>query len=149
MLRWLRRWRAMLIGFALAFVLFVTFEIGVRLVTPDAVQYETQSSINGGPVTIQSGTITDPATIAKWHAAMTAQPASRLLPTVYVHSWLKLDTCAPLGYYAATYRFTWHGLPVEVVTPAPVCGYGWYEISSGGLLDVHAYLIDMFTMPQS
>ncbi|HEX8981914.1 MAG TPA: hypothetical protein VF792_04020 [Ktedonobacterales bacterium] len=72
---------------------------------------------------------------------MTEQPASELLPTVYLHAWLKLDSCATLGYFSATFRFTWHGLPLEVVTPAPACGYGWYEISSGGLMDVHAYLI--------
>ncbi len=147
----MRRWplwrRGMVIGLALAFALFAAFEVGVRMVTPDAVQYETQSSINGGPVIRQSGTITNPSTVAKWRAAMTEQPANELLPTVYMHAWLKLDSCAPLGYSAATYRFTWHGLPVEVVTPAPACGYGWYEISSGGLVDVHAYLIDISSLP--
>lgn len=142
MRRWLLRRRGVVVGVALAYVLFAAFEVGVRTVTPDAVQYETQSSINGGPVIRQSRTITNPATVAKWRAVMTQRPASELLPTAYLHRLLNLDDCAPLGYYATTYRFTWHGLPVEVVKPAPTCGYGRYEITSGGLMDIHMYLID-------
>lgn len=146
MLRWPLQRRGMVIALTLVFVLFAAFEVGVRTITPDAVQYETQSSINGGPIARHGGTITDPATVAKWRAAMTQHPASELLPTVYMHAWLKLDSCVPLGYYATTYRFTWHGLPVEVVEPAPTCGYGRYEISSGGLVDIHMYLIDIGTL---
>lgn len=145
-----RRWqRRLILVAAIAVAVFVAFEVGVRLAQPDAVQYETRSSIDGGPVTIRAGTVTDSVRVAKWRAAMTAQSGRRLLPEAYVHAWLRLNTCAPLGYYAATYRFTWHGLPVEVVSPAPSCGYGLYEISSGGLTDPRTYLIDIFALQHS
>ncbi|HEX8981915.1 MAG TPA: hypothetical protein VF792_04025 [Ktedonobacterales bacterium] len=50
MRRWPLRRRGMAMWLAaLACILFAAFEVGVRMVTPDAVQYETQSS-NGRTV---------------------------------------------------------------------------------------------------
>src|SRR6185312_13075603 len=72
--------RATVVKIALALVAaFVVFEIGVRLVPPDAVHYTVQYSTDGGPVTTKTGAITNPATIAQWRAAMTATPSGRLL----------------------------------------------------------------------
>ncbi len=136
-----RNWLRKLVAMALLIVALVAvFEIGVRLLTPDAVHYETQLTNNGGPAITKSGTITDPATVARWHAAATATPSGKLLfgqgP----------GTCAPLSYYSASYVFLWHGLTLETVATLPVCGEQ-YEISSGGLPDLRTYYVPHLIQP--
>lgn len=115
-------------------VLFVAFEIGVRLLTPDAVHYTTQVvSPTGQVFSSTSGTITDPAVVAHYRAAMTAKPTGR-----YVWQTWRRVTCAGVDPYSATYTFLWHGLPIEVIMLAPTCGDN-YEISQGGLPDPQIY----------
>ncbi len=126
---------------ALVVALIVAFEIGVRQVTPDAVQYSVQWSINGGPIYSKDGTITNPATVARWRATMTATPSGKYI-------WQgRGSTCSVLTAYSISYVFFWHGLPVEVVTQAPFCGGGLYQISSGGIMDPRAYLIPPLVQP--
>ncbi len=146
MRRFLTRRRALTVLGALI-VVFAAFEVGIRLLPPDAVSYEFQSSVNGGPVMTTSGVITDPATVARWRAAMTAHPSRRSLPNLSIAGWQGRNTCAPLGLYTARYRFTWHGLPVEVVSHAPGCGGGGYQVSSGGIPDWNTYLINPLPQP--
>jgi hypothetical protein len=133
-----RRVRFVAIGLLLA-VAFTVFEIGVHLLPPDAVHYAAQETINGETVFTKSGTITDPATIARWRAAMPETPSGKFL-------WQQGGTCAPLGYYTATYVFLWHGLPIEVVSSLPGCGEQ-YEISSGGIPDPHTYYVARLVQP--
>ena len=145
-MRWLFTRRRVLSIIAALALAFVAFEVGVRLLPPDAVSYETQSSVNGGPVTVTSGTINDPSTVRRWYVAMMARPTGRSLLDLDIAHWQGRDTCAPLGYYAGAYRFTWHGLPVEVVSPGPTCA-GDYQISSGGIPDWNTYVIDPLPQP--
>ena len=122
-------------------VAFVAFEVGVRLVTPDAVRYTAVDQFHGTVYSSTSGTITDPATVAQWQADMTANPSGKYVWQGW-HS-----TCAGTDPYSYTYTFLWHGLPVEVVTQAPFCAGGLYQISSGGVTDPRAYLIPTLVQP--
>ncbi len=132
--------RALVVAMALLLVAaFIALEIGVRLLPPDAVRYAAQQTTNGETVFTKSGTITDPATIARWRAAMTKTPSGIFL-------WQQGGTCAPLGYYTATYVFLWHGLPIEVVSSLPGCGEQ-YEISSGGIPDPRTYYVAELVQP--
>lgn len=125
----------------------VAFEAAVRLLPPDAVSYSIQSSVQGGPVTRMSGTVTDPATVTRWRVAMTAQPSAHSLPDIYMRHWQGTDTCAGGdGYLFATYRFTWHGMPVEVVSSASTC-LELFQVSSGGLPDWDTYRIEPLPQP--
>jgi hypothetical protein len=54
--------------------------------------------------------------------------------------------CSVGTFSVATYRFTWHGLPIEVVSPAPSCA-GGYQISRGGMPDWNTYFIDPLPQP--
>jgi hypothetical protein len=45
-------------------IALAAFEVGVRLLQPDAVQYTIQNINPNGPGSTVSGTITDPATVA-------------------------------------------------------------------------------------
>jgi len=115
-------------------VLFVAFEIGVRLLPPDAVHYTTQVVAPTGQVfSSTSGTITDPAMVAHYRAAMTARPSGK-----YVWQTWRQVSCGGFDPYSATYTFLWHGLPIEVVTRASRCA-DTYEISSGGFPDPRIY----------
>lgn len=114
----------------------VAFEVGVRLLTPDTVWYEAQSTTNGNLDFTTSGTVTDAATIAPWRAAMTETPSGKFL-------WQSGGTCAP---HSASYVFLWHGLPLEVVTSLPRCG-DQYEITSGGIPDPRTYVVTHFAQP--
>ncbi|HEU0026682.1 MAG TPA: hypothetical protein VFQ25_06160 [Ktedonobacterales bacterium] len=125
-------------------VAFVAFEVGVRLLQPDAVQYTIQTVNPNGPGSTISGTITDPATIARWRAAMTERPRMSLKDS-YIARWQGVG-CSVGTFSVATYRFTWHELPVEVVSPGPSCA-GGYAISSGGIPDWSTYFIDPLPQP--
>jgi len=126
---------------ALVVALVVVFEIGVRQVTPDSVQYAAQFQINGTVVAAKSGTITDPATVARWRVAMTATPSGKYVWQGW-HS-----TCAGENPYSYTYMFLWHGLPTEVVSQAPDCGGEQYQISSGGITDPETYFLPTLVQP--
>lgn len=118
------------------------FEAGMRLLPPDAMRYEIQVSVNGGPPATASGTVTDPATIASWRAAVTATPSGRSLISTLVSSWRRQDECSPLAYWTVSYDFYWHGLPTESVSTLPVCGED-YMVSSGGIPDPRTYLVPL------
>ena len=106
--------RVLVVAMALLLVAaFIALEIGVRLLPPDAVRYAAQQTTNGETVFTKSGTITDPATIARWRAAMTKTPSGIFL-------WQQGGTCAPLGYYTATYVFSGMACPLR-----------WYLRSQG------------------
>ena len=125
---------------------FAIFEIGVRLLPADAVRYEVQVSTNGGPVITKSGTITDPATVARWRAEVTANPASELRIGILIGQWREQYTCSVLSYFGASYVFLWHGLPIESVSLLPVC-FERYQISSGGIVDPRTYNVPHFVQP--
>ncbi len=139
----LTRRRALAVVIALV-VVFVAFEVGVRLLPPDAVQYTIQTVNPNGPGSTVSGAITDPATVARWRAAMTARPRMSLKDS-YIARWQGAG-CSFGTYSFATYIFTWHGLPVEVVSPGPSCA-GGYQVSSGGIPDWNTYFIDPLPQP--
>lgn len=136
------RWRTALIGLAVVLVLFVAFEVGVRMVTPDTVHYRIVS-VNyltiPETVQIQTGTLTNAAAIEKWRAGLVATPieslwGSYLAALIGVH-------CNGGGSISATALFTWHGLPVEAASPGPDCAHPMV-ISQGGLPDFYAYSVD-------
>ena len=132
--------RALVVWIALLLVAaFAVYEIGVRLLPPDAVHYQAQLTTNGETVFTKSGTITDPATIAHWRAAMTQMPTGKFLLQ-------PLGSCAPLSNYTAMYIFLWHGLPIEVVTSLPYCGEQCV-VSSGGIPDPRTYFIPWLVQP--
>jgi len=115
-------------------VLFVAFEIGVRLVTPDELQYSVVQTTNGYTDFSFTRTITDPATVARWRAAMTATPSGQ-------HIWQRGGDCAGgLTFYDISYTFLWHGLPVETVNLLPSCAQR-FEVSRGGIPDLRSYSI--------
>lgn len=118
-------------------VVFATFEVGVRLLPPDAVQVSAREYYADRPVRdgVFGGTFTDPVTVARWRAAMTAKPDGLLINS-YVAQW-QGATCRG-RYVVATYTFTWHGLPVEVISTEPSCA-GSYQVSSGGIPDWYTY----------
>jgi hypothetical protein len=134
-----------LVGIAVVGV--IAFEILIRIVPPDAVQYTRQTSLGGGPITTITGTMTDRATIAQWQARVMAHPQGLLLTDVYLAQWQGTLNCsATYGQVVGSYRFTWHGIPVESVALARTCG-GRYEVSSGGLTDPRLFVVDVGTMP--
>ena len=120
--------------------LFVAFEVGVRLITPDAVQYRIQTINPDGTSFTRAGTITDPAVVARWSEAMTSQPAKSLFDA-YNTAWFGTG-CSHGTIEIATARFTWHGLPVEVMSPGPGCPNG-SMIWSGGVPDPETYWVDV------
>lgn len=136
--RAVRRCAALL---AVALALFVAFEVGVRLITPDAVGYTVES---GGPISdpvTRTGIITDPATVARLRAALSSPAQTTSLKDAYLSAWAG-DGCSYGSWSATTLRFTWRGLPVEVVSPGPGCAFEWSQLSSGGLPDPQLHLID-------
>ncbi len=149
-MRWAKRRgtrrRVITLACLLLVAAFVLFEIGVRLLPADAVQYEIQTSFNGGPVITRAGTITDPATVARWRAAMTVQPSGESLVGTMIAQQRREITCAGLGSSSATYVFLWHGLPIESVSALPTC-IARYMISSGGITALGTYEIDPLVQP--
>lgn len=146
MRRWLVQRRRVALGMTMALALFVAFEVSVRLVTPDAVRYQIVTINPVGPGSTRSGTITDPATVMRWRAAMTAQPVERLSDAYFTAWWG--NGCSYGTVEVATARFTWHGLPVETVSPGPGCAGGTI-LSSGGLPSLQTYLVDFDALPRS
>lgn len=126
---------------ALVVALIIVFEIGVRQVTPDAVQYTAVAQFDGTVISSTSGTITDPATVVRYRAAMTATPSGKYVWQGW-HS-----TCEGVDSSSYTYTFLWHGLPVEVVTQAPFCDGSQYQISSGGITDPGTYYLPTLVQP--
>ena len=131
-----------LIGLAVVFVMFVAFEVGVRMVTPDTIHYRIVS-VNyltiPETVQVQTGTLTDAAGVAKWRAGLVATPidslwGSYLAALTGVH-------CNGGGSISATALFTWHGLPVEVASPGPDCSQPMV-ITQGWLPDFYVYSVD-------
>jgi hypothetical protein len=122
------------------FVLF--FEVGVRLITPDALQYDVQVTNNGGPIITRTGTITNPTTIAGWRAQVTQTPSGQWLPGTLIREWRKQDLCAPLSNVTASYTFLWHGMVIEQVSSLPVCTEE-HAISRGGLPDLRTYFVPL------
>lgn len=134
-------WRQIVVKVCLLLLAsFALFEIGVRLLPADAVRYEVQVSTNGGPVTTETGTIADPATVARWRAAVTANPASELRIGLLIGQWREQYSCSYLSTFDALYVFLWHRLPIESASLLPVC-FERYQISSGGIFDPRTYNI--------
>ncbi len=125
---------------------FVLFELGVRLLPADAVQYKIQTSFNGGPVITKAGTITDPATVARWRAAVTAQPTGESLVGTLIAQQRGEIMCSGSGGSFASYVFLWHGLPIESVSALPTC-IARYMISRAGIPDMGTYIIDPLVQP--
>ena len=126
---------------------FALFEVGVRLLPADAVQYEIQTYFNGDLVSTRAGTITDPATVARWRAAVTAQPSGEsLVGTLIAQQRGEIMCAGGLSSSSASYVFLWHGLPIESVSPLPIC-YARYMISSGGIPAPGTYFIDPLVQP--
>jgi hypothetical protein len=135
------RARALSIALAVAVVAIAAFEGGVRLLPHDAETYDVQTIGPGAaPNNHARGVITDPATIARWRSLLTAQPTDQSLLAIYLSNWQGTDTCSKGAEDVATYRFTWHGLPVEVVSNAPSCVQR-FQVTSGGLLDWRTSLV--------
>lgn len=135
------RWRRnALIGLAVALALLVAFEVSIRQITPDAVQYQIVTYPLMGHERERTGVVTDPATIATWRAAVSAQSDKRLWDA-YLSDWSGAG-CSYGTITSGTLRFTWHGLPVEVASPGPGCAWVWLQVSSGGLPDPHLHLVD-------
>jgi hypothetical protein len=124
----------------------VLCEVGVRQLPPDTVRFEVQMSTNGGPTVTRTGVVTDPKTIARWRAAVSATPSGQLLAGTLMREWRGQDLCAPLGYFTASYVFLWHGIVVESVSSLSVCTEE-YMISSGGLPDPHTYFVPLLAQP--
>ncbi len=125
-------------GGLIVIILFALFEIGVRVLPPDAVQYDVEANTDGRVTLSQSGIMTDPTTIAQWRAAVTASPTNETLIGALIHAWRKDEICAPLSTFTASYVFLWHGLPLESVTLLSICGEE-STISSGGIPDPRTY----------
>ena len=125
---------------------FVLFEVGVRLLPADAVQYEVQVSTNGGSVITRTGAITDPETVARWRAAVTADPSGQSLVGTLIAQQRGEITCAPLSSAAASYIFLWHGWPIESASTLPVCTET-SMISRGGIPDLGTYNIELLIHP--
>lgn len=141
-----RRKATLLVCLALV-TAFVLFEIGVRLLPPDAVQYEIQTYFNGSLVNTQAGTITDPATVARWRATVTAHPSGEtLVGTLIAQQRGEIMCAGGLAGNTASYVFLWHGLPIESVSALPTC-IARYMISRGGIPDLGTYIIDPLVQP--
>jgi hypothetical protein len=134
-----RRKAILLVCLAL-FAALVLFEIGVRLLPADAVQYEIQTYLNGDLVDTRAGTITDPATVARWRDAMIAQPSGESLVGTLIAQQRGEIVCTGLRATIASYVFLWNGLPIESVSSLPACAR--YLISRGGIPDPETYFID-------
>ena len=122
-----------------ALLAFIAFEAGVRAIPPDAVQVTTTpyglsyGATGEGPTTTQ--TITDPLMVAALRAAITAQMTS-------YPAWLSNGPICNGGYGVyVNYRFTWHGILVEVASGgSDNCGgLVFLAVSSGGLTDPLLY----------
>ena len=143
-----RRWMILL---AIALALFVAFEVGIRLVTPDAMEFtlsfvpcKVQSVCSSTPPPRRSFVTTDPRQIARYQALLEPPNETKLLVDAYLEAWTGVGCPpAPITNYT-TLRFTWHGIPVEAASPGPGCDNGWSQVSRGGLPDLNMYTLDFF-----
>ena len=130
--------RLTLLAFVVALV--AALEISVRQITPDELQYSVVQTTFGHTDFSFSRTITDPATVARWRAAMTATPSGQYI-------WQTGGACAGgVTFYNISYTFLWHGLPVETVDLLPSCAQR-FEVSSGGIPDLHSYNVSESFQP--
>jgi hypothetical protein len=128
-------------------LLFAVFEVSVRLAPANAVRYDIVVYTPAGPPGPHlQGVITDSATIARWRAAMTAHPLESFAQYTLRH--IQGVTCAGGTMLEATYTFTWHGLPIEVVSGGIGCLSG-FQVSSGGLPDWNIYAPDPLPHPRN
>ena len=115
-----------------ALLAFSAFEVGIRVIPPDAVQISvTPHGLSGiGPT--QTRTDTDPASIASIRAFIISHPTS--YPALLPFSLTNPHCNGGFGE-TVTYRFTWHGIPVEVASgDSGNCGnLVFVACSSGGL----------------
>ncbi len=157
-MRWAKirgdRRRAIVVVCLLLVAGFVLFEIGVRLLPADSVRYEIHAfgyKFQGSrPVpydVTKTGTITDRTTIARWRAAVIAEPSGQSLVGTLIAQQRGEITCAGgLAGVTASYVFFWRGLPIESVSQLPTCD-SRYMISSGGIPAPGTYLIDPLVQP--
>lgn len=149
-MRWAANRRKVIVVVCLALVAaIILFEIGVRLLPADEVQYQIKVSINGGPVITRTGAITDQSTVARWRDAMTAGvqgTSGHFLISTLIAQQRGEIVCAPLESYTASYVFFWHGLPIESVSPLGTCDEQ-YIISRGGLPDMNTHYIEHLIQP--
>jgi hypothetical protein len=124
----------------------VLFEIGVRLLPADAVQYEVQGSNNGDSVITRTGTITDSVAVARWRDDVTGSQSGQFLIGTLIAQSREEITCSTLGYYSASYVFLWHGLPIESVSSLGTCDEQ-YMISRGGLPDLQTHYVEHLVQP--
>ena len=140
--QWLTR-RRVLGMLRLALLPFFLFEVGIRLVPPDAVQVtSTAWGVSGygptgvGPTITQ--TVTDPREIARVRDAISAGLTSQV-------AWFPGPVICNGGFgESVTYRFTWHGIPVEEATSRSTnCGdMVILAVSSGGVTDPFRYQVE-------
>lgn len=155
-MRRIRRWhpprrrRRALIAVALALLLFAAFEVGIRLITPDAMEFTLnfipchQSQLFCTTPPRRSFVTTNQRMIAMYQALLAPPNTSQPLAVAYLTAWKNVGCPpGPLTNYT-TLRFTWHGIPVEAASPGPGCEAQWSQVSSGGLPDLNMYVLDFF-----
>lgn len=136
--------RALTVVFLL--IIFLGFEIGVRLLPPDTIYYTIVTRHPNGPDTTVSGTVTNPATVARWRATMTAQPSGQPVLGIYMSSLIGANNCSRGQYMIPTYSFLWRGIPVEVATYSPSC-VPRIQVSRGFIPDWNTYFVEPLPQP--
>lgn len=124
--------RRRLLWVLVAVLAFSAFEVGIRAIPPDAVQISvTPSGLFGAGPTL-THTDTNPASVAAIQGFITNHPTS--YPAWFPFS-LQNPQCNGGFGEIVTYRFTWHGIPVEVANgDSGNCGnLVFVACSSGGL----------------
>jgi hypothetical protein len=128
---WLILYGKAMLSWLLVVLLLVGFEVGIRHVSPDAVQISQSSAATGH--TLASREITDARNVADFYARINSLPVAP--PGATFHCPL-FDPKTVTQY---TVRFTRWGLPVEVATLTQFGCLYWY-ISSGGVPGVFIHL---------
>lgn len=126
-------WARSTVGFAI--IALVLFEFGVRQIQPDALEYIAPPNCpDCGTTPGKVYWSTNPRSVAGDFAMVRSSSRSLLTPDDFLNHCPK---GLPMG---GVYRFTWHGLPVAVISDAftPCNGV---MISSGGLPDPWLYQI--------
>ncbi|HEX2348981.1 MAG TPA: hypothetical protein VHI51_11160 [Ktedonobacterales bacterium] len=142
-----RRWLALIVA---ALLLFVAFEVSIRLITPDAMEF-TLTFTPCKPYNTfcttppkRSFVTTDPSQIAMYQALLEPPNEGKLLVDAYLEAWTGVGCPSAPTTNQTTLRFTWHGIPVEATSSGPGCDNGWTQVSSGGLPDLNMYVLDFF-----
>ncbi len=128
---WLILYGKAMLSWLLVLLLLVGFEVGVRHVSPDAVQIS-QSSVATGH-TLASREITDARTVADFYARINSL---RVVPPGATFHCPLFDPKTVTQYAV---RFARWGLPVEVATLTQFGCLFWYT-SSGGVPGVFIHL---------